>query len=239
MSEIKENLIELEKRINDACSRVGRKREEIKVLLATKTVSNERILEAVKLGYPFVGENKVQELLTKFKDIHPPQVEWNFIGHLQTNKVKDVLGKISLLHSVDRWSLVEELNRRLAKENQTLDILIQVNTSNEESKYGVSPDEVLAFLRKVLVVKTLNVKGFMTLAALSSDPDVSRECFKILKNVQQQAQTEFGREFPELSMGMSSDFEGAIEEGATIIRVGTTIFGQRKYADSYYWPSSQ
>lgn len=239
MSDIKENLTELERKIAAACVRVGRKREDIKVLLATKTVSNERIQEAVSLGYSLLGENKVQELLTKFKDIHPPEVEWNFIGHLQTNKVKDVLGKISLLHSVDRWSLVEELDRRLSKDNQKLDILIQVNTSNEESKYGLPPQEVNAFIKKVLEVKTLNIRGFMTLAALSSDPNVSRECFKILKDVQNKAQIEFNESFPELSMGMSSDFEGAIEEGATIIRLGTTVFGKRQYADSYYWPDSQ
>src|SRR5690606_37034449 len=194
---------------------------------------------AVKLGYSLIGENKVQELVTKFEEIHPPEVEWNFIGHLQTNKVKDVLGKISLLQSVDRWSLVEELDRRLSKENQTLDILIQVNTSGEESKYGLHPDHVNDFIKKVLSVRTLNIKGFMTLAALSSDSNVSRECFKVLREVQKKAKQEFDQVFPELSMGMSSDFEGAIEEGATIIRVGTTVFGQRKYADSYYWPTSQ
>src|SRR5690606_29548314 len=159
MSEIKENLIELEKRIAEACVRSGRKREEIKVLLATKTVSNERIMEAVKLGYSLIGENKVQELVTKFEEIHPPEVEWNFIGHLQTNKVKDVLGKISLLQSVDRWSLVEALDRRHSKENQTLDILIHVNTPGEESKYGLHPDHVNDFIKKDLSVRTLNVKG--------------------------------------------------------------------------------
>lgn len=237
MTEIQENLNDLENKILAACKRSGRNRNEIKILLATKTVSDERILEAVNLGYHLLGENKVQELQTKFSTLKAPRIEWNFIGHLQTNKVKDILGKITLLHSVDRWSLVEELNKKLEKDNQTLNVLIQVNTSKEESKYGLHPNEVLPFLEKVLQVKTLSVKGFMTLAALSSDKEVSRACFKILAKVREEAEGRFAQKFPELSMGMSSDFVSAIEEGATIIRVGTTVFGKREYPDSHYWPS--
>lgn len=236
---MKERLDNLQKNILNACLRVGRSSSEVRILLATKTVSTDIIGEVVKQGYSLLGENKVQELLEKVENLKSLDPEWHLIGHLQTNKVKAILPYISCLHSVDRWSLVQELDKRLNEIGKTLDILVQVNTSEEESKFGLSPEEVLPFLEKLLSIKNLNVKGFMTLAAFSSDPEISRVSFKLLKKVQAEAESKFQKKFPELSMGMSNDYQVAIEEGATIIRVGTTIFGQRTTSDSYYWPEQK
>lgn len=236
MNEIKENILFLKEKVLKACVKANRSPEEVRILLATKTVSLDRIAMALENDMNIVGENKVQEFLSKYEGFislpHPP--EMHFIGHLQTNKVKDICNKIDLLHSLDRVSLLKELDKRLQKK---LNVLVQVNTSNEASKYGLHPDEVLSFMKEALTYKSIEIKGFMTLAELANDKEVSRRCFSKLRSIKEKAENSFGLKFPELSMGMSSDFEVAIEEGATMIRVGTSVFGQRQYPDSYYWPS--
>lgn len=162
----------------------------------------------------------------------------HFIGHLQTNKIKDLLKcNVSCIQSLDRLDLAEKLHQRLQFENKTIEVLIQVNTSNEESKFGVHPDNAVALVKQIAEMETLKIKGLMTIGLFSAETEKVRKCFRSLKDLQQQiiALKIPNVEMQELSMGMSGDLETAIAEGATIVRIGTAIFGQRVYPDSYYW----
>lgn len=233
-----ENLNIILNRIKNACEQSGRNPEEVKLLLATKTVSPENIKIALNAGQNLIAENKVQELKEKFDALQDTPHINHFIGHLQTNKIKEILRyNVACVQSVDRLDLAEKLQQKLETTDRTLDILVQVNTSQEESKFGVSPEETLDLVKKIAQLKNLKIKGLMTIGLFSSDEDKVRQCFKILKNLQQKIITENipNVEMQELSMGMSGDLEIAIEEGATIIRVGTAIFGERIYPDSHYW----
>ncbi|MDR6372195.1 pyridoxal phosphate enzyme (YggS family) [Chryseobacterium bernardetii] len=232
------NLNIINERIRKACEQSGRNIDEVRLLLATKTVSAERIRVALERGQTLIAENKVQELKKKYEDLKSIPHENHFIGHLQTNKIKDILKyDITCVQSLDRLELAEKLHQRLLAENRTMDVLIQVNTSNEESKFGVDPGEAIELTRKISNYTTLKIKGLMTIGLFSAETDKVRACFKILKKLQQDIITENipGVEMKELSMGMSGDLETAIEEGATIVRVGTAVFGARIYPDSYYW----
>lgn len=232
------NLTLIHHRINTACEKAGRAPDEVKLLLATKTVSAERIKVALDYGQTLIAENKVQELKEKYGDLKDIPHENHFIGHLQTNKIKDILRyEVTCIQSLDRWDLAEKLHQRLLAENKTIQVLIQVNTSNEASKFGVDPQETVALIRKVAELSTLKIKGLMTIGLFSAETEKVRQCFKILKNLQQKIIHEHipNVEMNELSMGMSGDLETAIEEGATIVRVGTAVFGARIYPDSYYW----
>ncbi|WP_025124426.1 YggS family pyridoxal phosphate-dependent enzyme [Myroides odoratimimus] len=235
---IKDNLASLEKRITAACAHSGRSRDEVQLLLATKTVDADRIKIAIEEGYPLIGENKVQELRDKYEGIGTDNCIRHFIGHLQTNKIKDILKYgVTCIESIDRISVVEKLQQLLERDNRTIDVLIQVNTSDEDSKFGVAPEAAIEFIKEVATYDRLHIKGLMTIGLFSAEEKLVRPCFKILKKVQQEA---IALQLPnvemkELSMGMSHDLEIAIEEGATIVRVGTAIFGERIYPDSYYW----
>lgn len=232
------NLNIINERIRKACEQSGRNIDEVRLLLATKTVSAERIRVALERGQMLIAENKVQELKEKYEDLKSIPHENHFIGHLQTNKIKDILKyDITCVQSLDRLELAEKLHQRLLAENKTMDVLIQVNTSNEESKFGVDPGEAIELTRKISNYTTLKIKGLMTIGLFSAETDKVRACFKILKKLQQDIITENipDVEMKELSMGMSGDLETAIEEGATIVRVGTAVFGARIYPDSYYW----
>ncbi|PIF46326.1 hypothetical protein CLU96_3356 [Chryseobacterium sp. 52] len=236
------NLEIINNRIQKACEKAGRNLDEVKLLLATKTVSAERIKIALENGQFLIAENKVQELKEKYEELKNTPHENHFIGHLQTNKVKDILKyDVTCVQSMDRLNLAEKLHQRLLSEGKTLDILIQVNTSEEESKFGVHPDEAVELIRKVSEFSTLKIKGLMTIGLFSAETEKVRSCFKILKNLQQEiiSQNIPNVEMKELSMGMSGDLETAIEEGSTIVRVGTAIFGARMYPDSYYWNEGQ
>lgn len=236
--EILQNIAVLQERINNACKENGRNPNEVKLLLATKTVPAERIKIALQAGYTLIAENKVQELKEKYEDLKEIPHTNHFIGHLQTNKIKDLLKyDVSCIQSLDRLDLAEKLHQRLQLENKTIEVLIQVNTSFEESKFGVSPDNAIALVKQVAQLKTLKIKGLMTIGLFSAETKKVRKCFRLLKDIQQQiiALNIPNVEMQELSMGMSGDLETAIAEGATIIRVGTAIFGQRIYPDSYYW----
>ena len=234
---IEENLKLIREKMNVTCQSTGRNPEDVKLLLATKTVSADRIKQALEDGETLIGENKVQELEKKYSLLQDENIEWHFIGHLQTNKVKQILKYVTCIHSVDRMKLGRVLHKELTKENRKLDILVQVNTSYEESKFGVAPEETLNLIEQLSKLDTLNIKGLMTIGKLTTNDKETRECFRLLKSIQQQVieQNFPGVEMDILSMGMSGDFEIAIEEGATIIRVGTAIFGEREYPDSYYW----
>lgn len=236
--DILHNLTLINDRIKKACEQSGRNRNEVRLLLATKTVSAERIKIALENGHALIAENKVQELKEKYEELKDIPHENHFIGHLQTNKIKDILKYgVTCIQSLDRLELAEKLHQKLLAENRTMDVLIQVNTSNEESKFGVDPDEAIELTRKISHYSTLKIKGLMTIGLFSAETGKVRVCFKILKKLQQDIITENipNVEMKELSMGMSGDLETAIEEGATIVRVGTAVFGTRIYPDSYYW----
>lgn len=236
--DILHNLTIINNRIKTACEQSGRNIDEVKLLLATKTVSADRIKAALEHGQTLIAENKVQELKEKYDDLKNIPHDNHFIGHLQTNKIKDILKyDVTCVQSLDRLELAEKLHQRLLTENKTMDVLIQVNTSNEESKFGVDPSKAIELTRKISGFSTLKIKGLMTIGLFSAETEKVRACFKILKNLQQEITHENipNVEMKELSMGMSGDLETAIEEGATIVRVGTAVFGKRIYPDSYYW----
>lgn len=234
---IAENIMVIEKRIEAACRKCGRKPEEVKLLMATKTVEPERILEAFKSGNVLIGENKVQELTEKYEALSAVKHESHFIGHLQSNKIKNVIRCVQCIQSVDRFELAEKIEKHLAAEGKKIDILIQVNTSAEESKFGCAPEEAACLAEKAASLPHLSVKGLMTIGLFSSDADKVRACFKVLQKTREEIERKKipGISMEIMSMGMSGDLEIAIEEGSTMIRVGTAIFGERIYPDSFYW----
>ena len=238
MDTIIHNLQHVQARIDKACQAAGRDPKEVKLLLATKTVTPERIQQALAAGYTLIAENKVQELKEKYEALKATPHTNHFIGHLQTNKIKDILKyDVSCVESLDRYDLAEKLHQKLSQAGREMDVFIQVNTSGEESKFGVAPEEALALTQQVAQLPTLHIRGLMTIGLFSAEEDKVRKCFQLLKSIQQQI---FALNLPdvqphELSMGMSGDLVVAIAEGATIVRVGTAIFGQRIYPDSYYW----
>lgn len=243
MSEdIRININTITQRIAKACTLSGRDQSEVKLLLATKTVPAERIKMALAAGQTLIAENKVQELKEKYEALSEIPHTNHFIGHLQTNKIKDLLKyEVSCIQSLDRLDLAEKLHQRLQLENKTMEVLIQVNTSFEESKFGVSPEKAIALTQQVSQLSTLKIKGLMTIGLLSAEVEKVRKCFRLLKDIQQQimALQIPNVDMQELSMGMSGDLEIAIAEGATIVRVGTAIFGTRPTPDSYYWNENQ
>ena len=241
MNEIAQNIAEIKGRMAEACKKAGRNPEEVKLLLATKTVPADRIKLALATGETLIGENKVQELRDKYEELKEVPHTKHFIGHLQTNKIKDILkAEVACIESLDRWDAAEKLQQRLEYEDKTIEILIQVNTSYEDSKFGLDPSEAVDFVKKVSTLDRLKIKGLMTIGLFSAEIEEVRKCFQLLKKIQQEiiAENIPNVEMKELSMGMSGDLETAIEEGSTIIRVGTAIFGKREYPDSHYWPEN-
>lgn len=232
MNYIAQNIAEIKERIENACKVAGRNPSEVKLLLATKTVSPDVIKIAFETGETLIGENKVQELRDKYEALKEIPHTKHLIGHLQTNKIKDVLKcDVSCIQSLDRWDLAEKLQQRLEYEDKAMEVLVQVNTSYEESKFGLEPKDVVDFVEKVSHLDRLKIKGLMTIGVFSDNEDEIRRCFQRLKNIQQEiiAKNIPNVEMKELSMGMSGDLEIAIQEGATIIRVGSAIFGERIY----------
>ena len=200
-------------------------------MAVSKTFPVERILEGHSAGLIRFGENRVQEILSKYDVLQDKNLEWHFIGHLQTNKVKKLLDvPTKYIQSVDRLELAFELEKELQKRGESREILVEVNTSGEETKSGVRPGEAAQFVRDLAKLDTLKVRGLMTIGALTEDMQEIRRCFARLRNLFREIQNESvnGVEMLELSMGMSGDFEIAVEEGATMIRVGSAIFGDRK-----------
>lgn len=238
MTDILENLQEILKRIALACRTSGRAPEEVRLLLATKTVPPERIKIALQEGQDLIAENRVQEVREKYAALKAVPHESHFIGHLQSNKIKELLKyDIACIQSIDRLEIAEKLHQRLLFEQKTMEVLIQVNTSGENSKFGIEPEAAPQLVSAVAGLGSLKIKGLMTIGLFSADAEKVRACFRLLKTTRDQIAAEAlpGVEMKELSMGMSGDLETAIEEGATIVRVGTAIFGKRRYPDSYYW----
>ena len=227
---IRSNIERLDERITATCTRVGRNPEDVDIVAVAKTVDAAQIREAIAAGIKIIGENKVQEAQRKYSEITDP-VRWHFIGHLQTNKVKRVLEFADVIESVDSRRLAEEINHRAASQHKIIDIFVQVNTSGETSKFGISPDSVLDFLHALSDLKNIRIAGLMTIGAFLPDPSQVRPCFHKLRKLKDSynALVPSTPRLNHLSMGMTDDFELAIEEGATLIRIGRAIFGERKY----------
>ena len=228
---LKERLANVHERIEKTCLKIGQDPKNIKLLLATKMVPSEIILKAFELNECLIGENRVQELLQKYDSLLVKEHSTHLIGHLQSNKINKIINKVSCVESVDNIELASKINDKLCEINQTLDILIEVNTSGEKSKYGLSPSEVLSVIEKCSMFPFLKIKGLMTIGSLTENVNEIRKCFRLLKQISEKIKQErFENVSMEvLSMGMSSDFEIAIEEGATEIRLGSIIFGSRSY----------
>lgn len=227
---LKEQLREVESRIQAACARAGRCREDVTLVAVSKTKPEEVLMEAYGLGVRIFGENKVQELTEKYEAL-PKDIHWHMIGHLQTNKVKYIVGKVELIHSVDSLKLAEAIEKEAVKKNIVAQVLVEVNVAEEESKFGIRVEEVLPFIQKIANFPHIHVCGLMTIAPFVKNPEDNRRIFKNLhklsvdiahKNID-------NVNVNILSMGMTNDYEVAIEEGATMVRVGTGIFGARDY----------
>ncbi|HZW99895.1 MAG TPA: YggS family pyridoxal phosphate-dependent enzyme [Trueperaceae bacterium] len=237
--ELAENLRAIQDRIAAACRRVGRDPGEVELLPVSKTVPAERLRLAYVAGARKLGENKVQEAREKAQALSDlADLRWAVIGNLQTNKAKYVARFAHEFHALDRLKVAEELDRRLQKEGRSLDVYVQVNSSGEASKFGLAPEDVLGFAKELPAYSSLRVRGLMTLALFSSELDRVRRCFVVMRELQDRLRQNApgGLSFDQLSMGMSGDFEVAIEEGATVVRVGQSIFGARALPDSHYWP---
>ena len=222
------NLASIQERIRKAALRAGRDPAGIRLVAVSKTVSAESIQEAIAAGVAILGENYMQEALNKIARIGK-QVEWHFIGHLQSNKAKYVVELFSMVHSVDRLSLAESLDKEANKQGKILPVLIQVNISGEESKSGIDPQGTLQLFQRIAGLKHLSIQGLMTMPPWFEDPEDARPYFITLRKLREKLSRE---KIPkvalrELSMGMSGDFEVAIEEGATLVRIGTALFGPR------------
>jgi hypothetical protein len=226
---IAENLKGIRERIKKAANRAGRDPEEIKLLAATKEVDPERIIEAVRCGVDTFGENYAQELRDKREVVEKAlgkKIKWHFIGRLQRNKVKYVLDKAELVHSLDNFSVAEEINKRAEKLGIKVPVLLEVNIGEEEAKGGIRPEQVESFLVELGRFHHIAVEGLMTMPPFFDNPEMARPYFRQLRQLRDKLQIRFPN-LRELSMGMSGDFEVAIEEGATIVRIGTAIFGAR------------
>ena len=227
---IVENLQNIENRIQEACARAGRKRDEVTLIAVSKTKPVEMLQEVYKEGIRDFGENKVQELCQKI-EVLPKNINWHMIGHLQTNKVKYIVGKTRLIHSVDSLKLAEEIQRLAEKRDVDVDILVEVNIANEESKFGISKEKVIDLVQAISRLTRVHIKGLMTIAPLVNNPEDNRLFFRGIKelSVDIELQNIDNVSMDVLSMGMTGDYEVAIEEVATMVRVGTGIFGDRNY----------
>ena len=228
---LRENLQEVEERIQEACRRAGRDRSEVTLVAVSKTKPVAILQEAYDLGVRVFGENKVQEIREKY-EVLPKDIEWHMIGHLQTNKVKYIVDKVRLIHSVDSLRLAEVIEKEAEKHNRVVDILLEVNVAEEESKFGLKMPEVIPMAEKVVQLPHIRLRGLMTIAPFVENPEKNRAIFANLHDLYvdiKEKNIDNGT-VSILSMGMTNDYEVAVEEGATMVRVGTGIFGARDYS---------
>ena len=227
---IKENVAEVEARIQAACKRAGRRREEVTLIAVSKTKPVSDIYEVIETGIKDYGENKVQEMCDKMEIIQEP-LNWHMIGHLQRNKVKYIVDKAKLIHSVDSLRLAQQISQEAIKKEVEVDILIEVNVAEEASKFGLSTEEVIQMIEAIAKLPAVHIKGLMTVAPFTDNPVDNRPYFRNLKQlaVDIDEKNIDNVTMSVLSMGMTGDYEVAIEEGATMVRVGTGIFGARIY----------
>ena len=231
MGSIRENIDAVNRIKGEAAVKSGRKAEDVLLCAVTKTRTADEINEAIDAGITDIGENKVQEIMDKFDSVKP--VRWHLIGHLQTNKVKYIIDKVSMIHSVDSLHLAQEIDKRAAQHGITMDILIQVNSAQEESKFGISTDETEGMIRDILdKCHNIRIRGLMCIAPFAENPEDVRVYFAQVKKLYDEYSSieHKNLDFKYLSMGMSHDYEVAILEGSNLIRVGTAIFGERDYS---------
>jgi len=230
---ISDNINSIRERISRACARAGRSTSEITLLAVGKTFPSSAVREAVRAGVADVGENYVQELLSKRGDLSGSDVRWHFIGHLQSNKVKNVAPWIHMIHAVDSTALAIEIDRRAAKAGRVIECLLEVNTTGESTKFGVAPGDVTALVRSLSSCDNISLGGLMTIGPFLPDPEGSRPMFRRLRELKDEigSLAQANVTMRHLSMGMTGDFEVAIDEGATLVRIGTAIFGPRTRAD--------
>lgn len=228
LDSIRKNLEDIRSRVRSAELRSGRKPGAVSIIAVTKTVGPERIRRAVDCGITELGENRVQELTEKY-DIIDRNCKWHLIGHLQTNKVKYIADKVGMIHSVDRPELAGEIQKRAEKAGRVIDVLVQVNIAGEETKSGIGPEQALDFVKSLAGYGNMRVRGLMTIAPMAENPEDVRWVFaalrKLLIDIREENIDNVNMDF--LSMGMSNDFEVAVEEGSNMVRIGTAIFGKR------------
>ena len=227
---LKENLANVEKNIEQACKNAGRSRDEVTLIAVSKTKPVEMLQEIYDENIRDFGENKVQELCSKMEQL-PSDIRWHMIGHLQRNKVKYIVGKVELIHSVDTYRLAEEINIQAKKQNVIVPILVEVNIAHEESKFGISAEDAILLVEEICKLENIRIKGLMTIAPYVENPEDNRLYFRKIKQLSVDITNKnIDNVFMEiLSMGMTGDYMVAIEEGATMVRVGTGIFGERNY----------
>lgn len=227
MSDVEHNLAEIRQRMEDASARSGRGKDAVELAAVSKTFSSETIREAVEAGQTLFAESRVQELAAKAPEL-PSSLRWHFIGRLQKNKIRKMVGLVEAVHSVDSLELAEDLNRIAGEEGRRLDVYVQVNVAEDAAKQGFTPESARRHLEALLALPRLSVLGLMTIPPLVDDPEKNRPAFAALRGLRDALAAESGVPLPGLSMGMSEDFEIAIEEGATIVRVGSALFGKRR-----------
>ena len=226
MSQISDNLINIHSRMQDAAHRVGRQVLDVRLVAVSKTYPPAVIQEAWNAGQHVFGENRVQDALPKIAEL-PAKAEWHFIGHLQSNKIRKALPAFTLIHGVDNLELAQQINRIAGEMGLTANILMEINVSGEASKFGFSPTDLRQNLEGLLCLPNIGINGLMTMAPYSEDPETARPVFSKLRILRDELAAQSGKALQELSMGMSGDFEVGIEEGATIVRIGSSIFGHR------------
>lgn len=226
---IAENLKNIRENLSKECFRIGRAPQSVELIAVSKTFGVDHIIEACDAGVSDFGENYVQELQEKRKALSERPIRWHFIGHLQTNKVKYIIDWIHLIHSVDSRGLAEEIQKRAEKIGKVVDILVEVNTSEEATKYGVKPAEAGELIREIYSLPHINLKGLMTIGPFTDDTEESRKAFRILRTIfENENEKQYLRHpMSVLSMGMTHDYAVAIQEGSTMVRIGTAIFGSR------------
>lgn len=230
---IKENLAAVEQNMKAACERAGRSREEVTLIAVSKTKPVSMLKEVYDTGIRTFGENKVQEMCQKMDEL-PEDIRWHMIGHLQRNKVKYIVGRVALIHSVDTYRLAEEINIQAKKKNIIVPILVEVNIAGEESKFGTSAEDAMLLVEEIARLENVRIKGLMTIAPHVSDAEDNRLYFRKIKQLSVDITNKniHNVSMKILSMGMTGDYMVAIEEGATMVRVGTGIFGERIYQNS-------
>ena len=226
MSQISDNLINIHSRMQDAAHRVGRQVSDVRLVAVSKTYPPAVIQEAWNSGQHVFGENRVQDALPKIAEL-PAEAEWHFIGHLQSNKIRKALPAFTLIHGVDNLEIAIQINRIAGEMGLTANVLLEINVSGEATKFGFSPADLRENLEGLLCLPNIRINGLMTMAPYSEDPETARPVFSKLRILRDELAAQSGQALPELSMGMSGDFEVAIQEGATIVRIGSSIFGHR------------
>jgi PLP dependent protein len=227
MASIAENLERVREQIAHAAARVGRADGEIELVAISKTHSAEKVREAIEAGQMLFGESRVQEARAKIPEL-PSNLRWHFVGHLQKNKIRHALELFGLLHGIDSLALAQDVNRVAEEEGLHPHVLLQVNVAGEGSKFGFAPDNLAKQMEELLALARLSVDGLMCIPPIADEPELSRKYFVQLRQLRDRLQTSFRVDLSQLSMGMTQDFEVAIEEGATLVRVGTAIFGERE-----------